>query len=245
MNNCSFYEQTQEIEYYHGKSDTNCFLIECDGRFHSYRNSNKYPLYAFVTKCPVWIAQLKGEKIDAIFPVSNGSREKTFKNYDPRFNKHHSEIQDCQMFINGPELVLMLTGESRRGKTHLALATLNQAREIGKTTAFINMIALEKMFFNLQQYDTTIYNQGAAQHKINKTVDILLIDELGDINLKHIDDFQGLLDYRLLEKKKTIFTTNMNDDSILNMLGEKIFNRLSSSRKYILLEGKPYKKEDR
>ena len=242
MNNCDFYKQTKEIEYHHGKSETDCFLIECDGRFHNYRNSNKYPFYAFVTKCPVWIAQLKGEKIDAIFPISNGVKDKTFENYDPKFNNHFSEVKDCQLFINGTELVLMFTGESRRGKTHLAMATLNQAREIGKATAHTNIIELEKVFFNLKQYNTIIYNQGAEQHKINKAVYILLIDELGKMNPKFIDDFQELLDYRLLEKKKTIFTTNMNDASLVNALGEKIFNRLSGNRKNILLKGNPYKR---
>lgn len=242
--NCNFYRQTQEIEYYHAKSDTTCHQVECDGHFHNYRNSDKYPFYAFVTRCPVWIAQLKGEKIDAIFPITTGSREKTFKNYDPKFNNHSAEIKDCQMFINSPELVLMLAGDSRRGKTHLAMATLNQARAIGKATAQTSMIKLESMFFNLQQYDTTLYGQGAGQYKIFKAVDILLIDELGEFNRKYLNDFQEIMDYRLLEKKKTIFTTNMSDSLIVNALNEKIFNRLSSGRKYILLEGRPYKKED-
>lgn len=236
---CDFYGSELDIDFKHTKSNTSCFKVICDKRFHYYINGKLHNDIAFVMKCPIWIMELKGECIDLVYPLNDYQRQQTFENFDISFNNQKNESMDCQIFINSEDKILLLAGKSHIGKTHLANATLNRARSTGYPGIFITIKELENVFMGTQ----TFQSHDESTNNLNqlKSIYFLVVDELNEINQRYVNEFQDLIDARIQRNNKTIITTNLGPESINDIYGEKIFNRFGIKTKIIPMEGRKYK----
>ena len=112
---------------------------------------------------------------------------------------------------------LVLIGPTGVGKTGLAIGLVVKALEAGRRCLYISAQELfDEMYRSLADHSSRKLLDRLAR------IDLLLIDEMGYLNLR---PEQGNIFFKLMEerygKKSTIITTNLDYDSWYAFLGQK------------------------
>lgn len=224
--------------------DRATFNIYCDAMWHYWipLDENDIELRHFdrASRCPDWVGQLKKNSADAIFPLNDYAKKQTFESFDISYNNHGDESRQCQEFINGDDKIILISGPSHIGKTHLANAILNRSRDTGYPGRFITVKELESIFMGVQTFQT--HDESMKNVKELKSIPFLIVDELNEIKPVYVNEFQDLIDGRIQKNNKTVITTNLIPKSINEIYGEKIENRFGVKSKIISLSGKRYRK---
>lgn len=153
----------------------------------------------------------------------------TFYNFKENNEKQKEVKKRCiEFYIQGIDdsipsdekaVFLLLSGQAGRGKTHLAVATLNNFIANSYKALYTNYKELVR---TLSQHalDNKAFNEYMQKCK---QADILLIDDLfkssneQDITKAQLNYMYELINQRYAEKKLSIFTTQKSVDSLLKI----------------------------
>lgn len=156
--------------------------------------------------------------------ISEEFRQKTFSNYKENDdNKEAKAI--CMSYVNDYENnSLLLSGQVGSGKTHLAIAILNNLLHRS-----VPAIYLEYRGFmtDIKQSmtDKEYYIRELGRYK---NAPVLMIDDLfkGKITESDINVMYELLNHRYFNKMSTIFTTEKEIDQLMRVdeaIGSRIY----------------------
>lgn len=161
------------------------------------------------------------------------SEEKYNAKVSPRqniLNIKEIALEFINNFDNPEEKNLLFTGNTGLGKTFLSNCIAKEVLSMGKTilyqTAPIMLDNIIDYRFGKSDY-TELYN-----NIIN--VDLLIIDDLGAeaLNSFKLSELFNIINSRLLFQNnritKTIISTNLNMNNLLNTYSERIFSRIAS-----------------
>lgn len=161
------------------------------------------------------------------------NEEKYRAKISPRQNiQNIKEIANkfIQGFDNPEEKNLLFTGNTGLGKTFLSNCIAKEILSLGKTVLYeTSPIMLDNIIdyrFGNSDY-TEVYN-----NIIN--ADLLIIDDLGaeSLNSFKLSELFNIINARLLFQEnhitKTIISTNLNMNNLLDTYSERIFSRIAS-----------------
>ena len=131
---------------------------------------------------------------------------------------------------------LLLNGGTGLGKTHLALAVGRAVGEQGYSVCYETAISL---FSKLEKAKFTPTDKIRAEVEKIETCDLLIIDDLGtEMSGQFVTSaLYGLLNDRLLSKKPTIITTNLNVEDAGKRYSAQIASRLYGEFKRLTFLG--------
>jgi DNA replication protein DnaC len=158
-------------------------------------------------------------------------------NMSPRENMtmvYKTCIEFVNRFPNSDNLLMM--GDAGLGKTHLALsiadALIKKGHHVIYCSASNIFKKVESEYFEDYKNSDTLDTLKAA--------DILIIDDLGAeyINSFVVSTLYDIVNTRLVEKKSTIYTTNITKSPILeSRYGEKVSSRLTGCCRLLFFYG--------
>lgn len=182
------------------------------------------------------IGNLKKENFDN-FDINLYSDEVSEEKYNAKVSPRQNILNIKEIafnFINGfdnpEEKNLLFTGNTGLGKTFLSNCIAKEILSMGKTVLYQTApIMLDNIIdFRFGKSDfTEVYN-----NIIN--VDLLIIDDLGAeaLNSFKLSELFNIINSRLLFQNnhitKTIISTNLNMNNLLDTYSERIFSRLVS-----------------
>jgi DNA replication protein DnaC len=166
---------------------------------------------------------------------------KTFESYDrERFPDAYAL---ALAFAGNPRGNLILHGDYGTGKTHLAVAVVNQLLEQGVICRFASAPQLyESYVATHKQYDQTAHIQ--LQERLYSCT-ILVLDDVDKIepNSEVHRFYFTLFDERYKARKSTIITTNRYDE-LDHYIGKAAFSRLSRAMRLVEMLGEDYRLEE-
>ncbi|MEG0752009.1 MAG: ATP-binding protein [Oscillospiraceae bacterium] len=120
---------------------------------------------------------------------------------------------------------LLMLGDAGLGKTHLALSIANEVLHHGFDVVYCSSASV------LKQIEAEHFERGRANSTLDslKRCELLVLDDLGaEFNGPFVvSALYDLINTRLIEKRPTVYTTNLLDSSSLTRrYGEKICSRL-------------------
>lgn len=140
------------------------------------------------------------------------------------------------------DINLLLMGSTGTGKSHLARTVAKTAKEKGFSVAYIEAVELFKMikstFGNDRHYELLI--------KEYTDFDLVVIDDVGLETVKQdetswsVREWTSLINAR--EGKATIFTTNLDDEALAKVVGQRAFSRMYMNTRFIDLFTDDYRK---
>jgi DNA replication protein DnaC len=170
---------------------------------------------------------------------------------DRTLAKAKRKVQEFVDLYPKGEKGLLLMGAVGTGKTHLAVAALQQIMNEkrpavrGKFSDFTSLVLEIQMTFN---------GSGSSREILQPLVnaDLLVLDELGAGKTTPwvMDLLYYLVNKRYLEGRTTIFTTNFsdfpknNEESLTNRISERIRSRLYEMCDRVELRGRDYRAEN-
>lgn len=175
-----------------------------------YPNNNEKTLKFLYTPCRYQNEFVKkmNEKEESIDDIKNASMKNIFtddKNRLPviKWLKKFYDEYEITNFLKG----LYLHGSFGSGKTYLIAALLNELAHA--KNANVEIIYFPELLRNLKE------DFSLVEDKLRylQTIDILLIDDIGAENVTNWgrDEILGtILQYRMIHKKATFFTSNLN-----------------------------------
>ena len=139
---------------------------------------------------------------------------------------------------------VLLYGSYGTGKSHLAISATKLAMQHGKTALFINV----PMLFNKIR---GTYNKSSETTEdeiisVINSVDLLALDDIG-ADSGGVEWCQEKL-FLILEGrqgKRTIFTTNLDSETIEKKIGGRNFDRMMNNTKAFTMVGESYRKKTR
>ncbi len=139
--------------------------------------------------------------------------------------KHMEGIYSrCLGFAENPRGNLLFTGNAGLGKSFLCHAitkeSLNRGRDAVCESAFVLFDRLIKDRFGKEpdsEYKESIFNTP-----------LLIIDDLGTENVNSASSAElfNIINYRLINKKPTVISTNLSPTDIKKIYSERIFSRI-------------------
>lgn len=133
---------------------------------------------------------------------------------------------------------LLLCGNAGLGKTHAALSIAQRVLEKGFNVVYIGAQSL------FSQLERERFVQSPLQEAVLEA-DLLILDDLGTeyVNPYMLSCFYNLLNTRLLEKRPTIYTTNIVDGKAFEArYTEKIASRLGGNCEPVFFLGQDIRK---
>jgi len=120
---------------------------------------------------------------------------------------------------------LLLIGNVGTGKTHLAVAAMNEVMRKGHTARYIKVRRLIQL---IKDNWTTRTQAESVLLKPFVDADLLVLDEIGVqfASKTEQDILYDLLDGRYEEKKPVIITTNLDYDRFSEVVGVRILDRV-------------------
>lgn len=199
------------------------------------------PIYEVsITNCSV--ARERAEKL-RVGQMIQASRipqkllEATFDAYIPRSGAQRAAKMIAMHCAEGGD-GLQLMGEPGTGKTHLAVAAVLRAIQLGRTAIYVPVVdLLDEIREKTRSDKIGIYLQTL------RDVDLLAIDDLG---MQKNTDWVGeklyqIVNDRYVDKKQIIVTTNArNIDELSYMIGtsgRQIASRLSEMTASVIMDG--------
>jgi len=136
---------------------------------------------------------------------------------------------------------MVLWGGTGTGKTLLAVATLKAAMNRGYTGLFQN--APELMYHFNSTYSTAETERDIIDALRN--VDVLVLDDLdkGKWTEKVSERIYVIINARYGGVKPTLITTNLDPRSLLELVGEPIFDRIRECSIFVGLSGESFRKK--
>ncbi|MGO5012795.1 ATP-binding protein [Niallia sp. Sow4_A1] len=139
---------------------------------------------------------------------------------------------------------LLIQGNPGTGKTHLCVAIARTLKEKGFIVGFLTTGQL------LSKIKST-YNKASIITEENifkdlKKLDLLILDDLGAEASGGNDDWRKSIIFEIVESrsgKPTIYTSNLTDQDLPMVVGERVFSRLYDNTKFIDLFTEDYRKK--
>jgi len=201
---------------YIGRKKCNCFKQKLIDR--AYRQSNLGTI-------------LKKENFST-FDINLFPEEKYENNpVTPRENMKNI-VSICEGFVNNfdknNEENLLFYGSTGLGKTFLCNCIAKKLLDSGKLVIYLTAFNLFRI---LEEYrfSQSSHQQNREQLNTILTCDLLIIDDLGTelSNSFTVSELFNIINTRLLEKRKTIISTNFNLQQFLGTYSQRVFSRIS------------------
>jgi DNA replication protein DnaC len=124
---------------------------------------------------------------------------------------------------------LLLYGGTGLGKTFLCNCIAKKLLDKGKTVLYLTAF---KLFRILEEYRFRPMDAAPNKEMLDfiLTCDLLIIDDLGTelANSFTNSELFNIINTRLLERKKTIISTNLQPNDLIDIYGQRVFSRISA-----------------
>lgn len=227
------------------------WVVYCDTQFHvktKGRWGQGDSAERVICRCP----QGRGSALIAAAVEESPEKERpmTWATYID----HSGDGRQVKAWVNGSENILLLTGHSGCGKTHLARAVQFDLTEQGVPVAYITAEQLSRIFMHVHPMNRErIGDLVESRQKLIslKKSAYVIIDDLGtesekqrEPNQTFVAGFKELLDEM---SGRLLITANLTlDDQLekghVGMYGGRIYSRLISGQKAIPLKGGDFRK---
>jgi len=163
--------------------------------------------------------------------------DKSFANFDQSKAQSQYDIVKKYVlkraYLEGSSLLLI--GGYGCGKTHLAVAAIREVMISGTAAFFQSSFFFDTIQAIHEKFDTI------------KDFDLVVIDDLSNEtnNRIVIQELYGFLNYRYEAKKGIILTTNISLDSLKEILGDRLIDRLAERSLPVLFDAGSYRKFER
>lgn len=127
--------------------------------------------------------------------------------------------------INAITKGLLLIGNTGSGKTHLAAAIANTVLDAGYTVKFARAADIP---YEIQKtYGDSVKSEDEVIEPLRRCK-LLIVDDLGADKLTDFDRavIHGILDYRIINCKPTVVTTNLAEDQMMAVLDSRTVDRI-------------------
>lgn len=161
-----------------------------------------------------------------------------FQTFVPNTNQQKKVLQKIKELEKG---FIFLAGIPGTGKTHLLIAKgLEVLNKNIETALAIRTGELLKIITDT--FDTQNAKARENIMRICADVDYLGLDDIGVEKSSEftINTLFSLIDTRMINNKKTIFTSNLTQRELQGKLGDRLISRILSGQNY-LLDGKDYR----
>ncbi len=169
---------------------------------------------------------------------------------DPTLAKAKRQVQEFVDLFPGDDKGLLLMGAVGTGKTHLAVAALQQIMNEKRPPVHGRFADFTSLVLEIQM---TFDGSGSSRAILEPlvTADLLVLDELGAGKTTPwvMDLLYYLVNTRYLEGRVTIFTTNFSDftknheESLSDRVSQRIRSRLYEMCRPVELRGQDYRAE--
>lgn len=176
----------------------------------------------------------------------------TFETFDTRYypdevmengisprQKAEKILNQCRLYaqsFNAHSPNLMFMGGTGLGKTHLSLSIANVAINKGFSVIYgtSQNILSDLQNENFGRTDNIYYNEYDVLH-----TDLLILDDLGTEyrNQYSVACLYNIINTRLLQKKPTIISTNVDYDDLSSAYDQRITSRIAGEYSTLTLEG--------
>lgn len=202
-----------------------------------YLKSSKYGKYhilknqSLVGKKSLWYARFD------TFKVNNNDEQRVLNNAQ----------NIARDYLNGKVFNTVFTGDAGRGKSHLAMAILQQVNEAMKehkfSTLFINTNELVREIQTSWKYEDKKHEEERLINLL-RNVDLLVLDDFGtEAGMKGGEAgnwIQGVI-YNILNVREgnTIITTNLQGKALKSTYNDKLVSRIleNSSNSIVKFDG--------
>lgn len=153
-------------------------------------------------------------------------------------NLYHTAKKFIEKLNDTNKETFTLCGLSGTGKTYLAECMASYAIEKYIPTYFVSSFSFNN---DMLAYHCAKLEEKSSIMEKYLDADLLIIDDLGtETILKNVtlEYLYLVLTHRITNHKKTVITTNLFPDDILNRYEERIFSRLTNKKESIFVEMK-------
>lgn len=194
------------------------------------------------------VAELELQKISKIAPIDECDFESFDLNYykgitDDKGNDVYDRTKKIYDYLKAysedfhkTSKNLYMFGKTGLGKTHLALACAKKAVESGYNVVYGTAGSI------LSALEDEKFRHISAKYSLDSVIDaeLLIIDDLGaEFSTSFtLATIHNIIESRLLAKKPTIITTNLDIDGIKEKYGERITSRIIGSYEPLKFDGK-------
>ncbi len=191
--------------------------------------------------CECYYKKLNKELVNNIgmnVDNSHNFESADFEIFDDKENikKMYEKIENwCDKIEDSEYKNLLLSGKTGVGKTYLVECICNKLIKKDMSVCFLSAFALNNLFL---KFHTTFDDTKSTLLDGVLNSDVLIIDDLGtEPKYKNVTEeyFYLVLNERLTKNKKTIITTNLLLQEILNKYQERTFSRMCNKRNSILV----------
>lgn len=169
--------------------------------------------------------------------IPENLRNLTLKNIEIPDSNIEGLLAKCLGILNGTrDKGLFIHGDMGVGKTYMCIALANSLAQDDKKVAFVKVSSLVN---ELRYFDKDDKNKLNSTLNILKKVDYLILDDIGSESVTEFsrdDILFTLLDYRMENKKMTIFTSNLTKETLFEHYKYDRKDNTSSLRAKRLLE---------
>lgn len=150
-------------------------------------------------------------------------KKSTFQNFKAHNPQLEEAVKACKEYAKGNIISLIIAGSVGTGKTHLACATAK----------FISYY--EEKTIQIIRCSTVSQNDMEDA----KAVDVLVVDDIGrelgasEKAKTRISIISEIIEYRYRNGLKTIYTTNLKAQELIDKYGSHIIDRILESCKYV------------
>lgn len=170
----------------------------------------------------------------------------TFSNYITDIESLQQAARRVRDYVvNWEEGNLMLYGSYGTGKSHLAVSSFKKALAMEKSALFISVPKLYTKIRATWRKDAEMTEDQLMQ-MLNE-VDLLVLDDIGaeagEQKGWSEDKLFQILDSR--QGKRTIYTTNLKQDALSDLIGNRNMSRLSDELEVLVMNGPDWRKKNK